>query len=84
MHDKQNCRIDVSLARGPLSSLQGQWRFIPVDESCRIEFEIAYVFASRWLGQLLDPLFAIVYERMVDAFAERAGVVYKQAGDGQD
>ena len=78
-HDKSNCRIEVRLARGPLKTLQGLWRFIPVNEHCKIEFEISYAFSNRVLEHLLDPLFALVYERMVDAFAARADNVYGQS-----
>lgn len=75
-HDRDGMRIDVRLARGPLSSLAGTWRFTERPGGSEISFEIDYAFSSRAMDKLLGPLFATVYERMVDAFGKRADEVY--------
>ena len=79
-HDRKCMRIDVRLARGPLSSLVGAWTFNRSGGGCMIEFTIDYAFSSRALDRLLGPLFATVYDRMVDAFGKRADEVYGDKG----
>ena len=77
IHDRDKLQIDVRLARGPLSFLVGTWNFTNAnDGGCVVGFSIDYAFSSRALGKLLGPLFAVVYERMVDAFGKRADEVY--------
>ena len=76
-HDREALCINVRLARGPLSFLRGRWSFHDNRSGgCEVRFVIDYAFANRLLDRLLGPLFATVYERMVDAFAKRADDVY--------
>lgn len=76
-HDATAEIIRVKLARGPLSFLHGEWRFLAHGEGgCRIEFEIDYEFSNRILTALLSPMFAAVYDRMIHAFAQQSHKVY--------
>lgn len=84
-HDPDALQINVQLAKGPLSFLRGQWRFMPLaGGGCRIEFEIDYEFPNRLLNTLLSPVFAAVYGRMIDAFVVRAAQVHGGQEDGSD
>lgn len=77
VHDAKALTIAVRLKRGPLHSLVGKWHFAAAkDDGCTVRFEIRYQFANRILEHMLGPLFAHVYENMVEAFAKRARQVY--------
>ncbi len=69
--------ISLSLEKGPFSSLNGTWRFIPLsEEACEVQFELHYVFASGLLGPLLTPVFDAIAGSFIDAFVARAEVLY--------
>lgn len=73
-------QIRMTLIDGPFSHLDGCWRFEPVGEAqdgaCRIHFEVHYAFASRALATLVGPIFDRIAGSLVDAFVQRADVVY--------
>ena len=65
--------IDMQLVEGPFNRFSAAWRFRPLGTgACTIEFTLAYEFASRSLGRLLEPLFDQIADTMVDAFKRRA------------
>jgi ribosome-associated toxin RatA of RatAB toxin-antitoxin module len=69
--------IVVTLRDGPFRHLHGQWRFVPLDErACKIEFEIAYEFATHVLERVVGPIFNRIANTFVDAFVRRAEAVY--------
>ena len=71
--------IEMRLASGPLSTLSGQWHFIPIEEQrCRIEFNLQYEFSNRLLGAALAKIFAAVFDHFVDYFIERAREKYRK------
>ena len=70
-------RIDIQLINGPFRKLMGHWFFIGVGNlGCRIEFKIEYEFASGVLETLVGGVFDNIADTMVDAFVNRADVVY--------
>jgi len=73
--------VDMRLVDGPFSVLEGTWRFTPLgtaepSQACKIEFDLAYAFASRPLEAVLSPVFDRVANTFVDSFVQRAGQVY--------
>lgn len=65
--------MNLSLQDGPFTHLQGQWRFLALNETaCKIEFALSYTFASRMLETLLTPVFSHIANSFVDAFVTRA------------
>jgi ribosome-associated toxin RatA of RatAB toxin-antitoxin module len=75
--------VKVELVDGPFSHLQGSWVFktLPSPDgkpqnTCKIEFELAYAFSSLALEIVLSPVFDKVANTFVDSFVKRAEQVY--------
>ncbi len=72
--------IEIKLRHGPFSRLDGSWRFLELDEAaCKIEFRLDYEFSSRILEKLVSPVFGYIANSFVEAFVQRAGVVYGES-----
>lgn len=71
-----NKMIEIRLVDGPFSHLEGFWRFDEVLQGCHISFDLEFDFAGRMFSMLLGPLFEQVTDKMVDAFCDRAQVLY--------
>ena len=74
--DNENRRpesIVVTLKDGPFRHLHGEWRFIALaPDACKIEFELAYEFATPVLGRIVGPVFNHIANSFIDAFVRRA------------
>lgn len=69
--------IKMRLLKGPFKSLDGIWRFIPLDNlGCKIEFTLNYEFASTMLSALIGPVFGKISTSLVDAFIAEADKRY--------
>jgi len=69
--------MSVKLVEGPFRTLDGDWRFTPLQGGgCKIEFRLHYEFSSRILEKLVGPVFHYIANTMVDAFVRRAQGVY--------
>ena len=79
VHDAQRLEISIRLLRGPFSSLQGNWKFVPAESGSRIDFVLEYEFASGMIGRMFAPLFSAAYGRMIDSFAEQAERLHSPA-----
>lgn len=71
-----NKMIEIRLVDGPFSHLEGFWRFDEAEGGCKISFDLEFEFAGRMFSMLLGPVFEQVTDKMVDAFCDRAEVVY--------
>ena len=70
--------IVITLKDGPFRHLHGEWRFIALaPDACKIEFELAYEFATRILDAAIGPVFGHIANTFIDAFVRRADVCYK-------
>lgn len=70
--------MDIRLVDGPFRHLEGFWHFIPLaSDACKIEFRLAYEFASPLLEKIIAPVFSHIANTFVDAFVERAERVYQ-------
>ncbi|MGL6030473.1 MAG: type II toxin-antitoxin system RatA family toxin [Legionella sp.] len=72
-----NKMIEIRLVDGPFSHLEGFWRFDEAEGGgCTISFDLEFEFAGKIFSMLLGPVFDQVTDKMVDAFCDRAEVVY--------
>ncbi|HAT7758518.1 TPA: type II toxin-antitoxin system RatA family toxin [Legionella pneumophila] len=71
-----NKMIEIRLVDGPFSHLEGFWRFDQEEKGCRISFDLEFEFAGKIFSMLLGPIFDQITDKMVDAFCERAEVIY--------
>ena len=73
----ENHRIELTLHSGPFKKLQGFWEFIPIDEQkCEISFELNFEFSFGPLALLAEPIFHGITANMIEAFSNRAKIVY--------
>ena len=71
--------IVVTLKDGPFRHLHGEWRFRALKpDACKVEFELAYEFATPVLEALLGPVFNHVANTFVEAFVKRAETTKKR------
>src|SRR5438045_8193619 len=69
--------IVITLKSGPFRQLQGEWRFQALERNaCKVEFELAYEFATLLLERIVGPVFNHIANTFVDAFVRRAESVY--------
>ena len=69
--------IVVTLRSGPFRHLHGEWRFRALDaNACKVEFDLAYEFATPILERIVGPVFNHIANTFVDAFVRRAESVY--------
>jgi ribosome-associated toxin RatA of RatAB toxin-antitoxin module len=65
--------IVVTLKDGPFRHLHGEWRFIALSEhGCKVEFDLAYEFATSLLDRMIGPVFSHIANTFIDAFVKRA------------
>ena len=69
--------IVVTLKDGPFRHLHGEWRFRALGEhGCKVEFALAYEFATHLLDRVIGPVFSHIASTFIDAFVRRADAVY--------
>ena len=69
--------IVVTLRDGPFRHLHGEWRFSALaPDACKVEFELAYEFATHVLEKVVGPVFSHIVNTFIDAFVRRAEAVY--------
>ena len=69
-------RIEMSLVEGPFTKLHGVWEFAELDSDLNLEFE----FSNRLVAMTVGKVFSSIADTLVDAFCQRAGQVYTDAG----
>ncbi|HXT05137.1 MAG TPA: SRPBCC family protein, partial [Casimicrobiaceae bacterium] len=66
---------------GPFRHLHGEWRFKALGEhGCKVEFDLAYAFATNLLDKVIGPVFSHIANTFIDAFVKRAENVYAASG----
>ncbi len=70
--------IRMQLVEGPFSALQGLWAFTPLqdDGACQVDFTLDYHFSSKLVEAVIGPVFGHIAKTFVEAFVQRAQVVY--------
>ena len=72
--------IVITLRDGPFRHLHGEWRFQSLaPDACKIEFELAYEFATTALEGAVGPVFSHIANTFIDAFVHRAESLYASA-----
>jgi coenzyme Q-binding protein COQ10 len=75
--DGPNMEILVEYLEGPFRKLKNRWSFRVVNQdSCEVDFFIAYEFRSRTLGLLMGAMFDAAFRRFAAAFERRADQLY--------
>jgi coenzyme Q-binding protein COQ10 len=69
--------ILVEYISGPFRHLENRWNFSEIgQDSCKVEFDIAYEFKSRAFALLVGGMFDAAFRRFAEAFESRADLVY--------
>ncbi len=69
-------RIDLSLLKGPFSSLSGCWEFQPVGEGgCRVRLQLDFEMRGA-LKFIVTPLITEVAGQLLQAMVKRADQIY--------
>lgn len=68
--------IEVRLVDGPFKQLEGFWLFENLSAGSRVSLHLEFEFSHIMMSMALGPLFNQVANMLVDAFIERASVVY--------
>lgn len=74
--DSDKLEIDVRYAEGPFKHLTNNWKFLPHEDGCEIDFYVDFEFNSRLLQSVIEALFTEAVRRMVRAFETRADKLY--------
>jgi ribosome-associated toxin RatA of RatAB toxin-antitoxin module len=73
--------IVMTLNNGPFRHLHGEWRFHALaPDACKVEFELAYEFATHMLEKVVGPVFAHIASTFIDAFVRRADSIHRAGG----
>jgi ribosome-associated toxin RatA of RatAB toxin-antitoxin module len=77
-------RMDLALVGGPFRHLAGGWGFKPLgDAGSRVSLELDFEFDSRTLDVMIGRFFEDICNKLVDAFTQRAAVVYGEPRIGR-
>ncbi len=74
---QKNKMIELKLVDGPFKHLEGFWRFEEIDENtCAVSLDLEFEFHNIIMEFAMGSVFTQVANTMLDAFCERAKVVY--------
>lgn len=79
--DSDKLEINVRYAEGPFKHLTNNWRFLPHEDGCEIDFYVDFEFNSRLLQSVIETLFTEAVRRMVRAFETRADELYNKSDE---
>lgn len=72
-----NKKIEMKLIDGPFKRLFGDWHFLELDDyACKISLELDFEFSSKVVEMAFGKIFKDLSNNMVDAFTQRAKLVY--------
>ena len=72
-----NESIEMTLLKGPFSSLNGVWTFKALgDEGCKVSLDLEFEIANPLLRATVGAVFSKAMNKMVDAFCQRAEQLY--------
>lgn len=73
----RNESIEMQLLKGPFSHLYGVWAFKALgDEGCRVSLDLEFELSNPILQATVGAVFGQAMNKMVDAFCQRADVLY--------
>ena len=85
--DEYLCRVELTPfesitiqgVEGPFTHLNSQWTFVPGPQGgeTEVKFSVDFEFKNKFLQHFGTPVFNQLTQRMMNAFEERARVIYK-------
>ena len=73
----ENESISMDLVNGPFKALTGGWRFQALgDDGCKVMLDLEFEFENRMTEMVLGRFFEDACNSLVDAFVQRAGLMY--------
>ena len=69
-------RIKVHYVDGPMRDLDNVWLFRDVEGGCEVEFDVRFTFRNAMFEKLAGQYFDRAFRKMVQAFEDRAAVLY--------
>lgn len=69
-------RIKVHYVDGPMRDLDNVWLFRDVEGGCEVEFDVRFTFRNAVFEKLAGQYFDRAFRKMVQAFEDRAAVLY--------
>jgi len=75
-------RIDIDYVEGPLKHLNNSWKFRAVPGGTEVDFCVDFAFRNRIFEALAGQMFDRALRRMINAFEDRAAVLYGEGGEG--
>ncbi|MEE9356450.1 MAG: type II toxin-antitoxin system RatA family toxin [Methylococcaceae bacterium] len=77
LDDQQN--IKISLLKGPFSSLEGNWTFLPLrEDASKISLDLEFEMSGKLTGLAFGSVFNQICNTMVNSFSQRAKQLYGQ------
>lgn len=74
-----NRSIKMELVEGPFKFLHGEWVFDEIDQQCcQISFTLHFEFSNALISLAFGKIFTELTTRMVDAFKQRAKIIYTE------
>jgi coenzyme Q-binding protein COQ10 len=75
-------QIDIDYIEGPLKYLHNHWKFRAVPGGTEVDFCVDFAFRNRIFEALAGQMFDRALRRMINAFEERAAVLYGAGESG--
>ena len=75
-------QIDIDYIDGPLKHLHNHWKFRAVPGGTEVDFCVDFAFRNRIFEALAGQMFDRALRRMINAFEERAAVLYGAGESG--
>jgi coenzyme Q-binding protein COQ10 len=70
-------RIEVIYLDGPMRDLDNVWEFRSTDDGgCEVDFAVSFTFRNAVFEKLAGQYFDRAFRKMVQAFEDRAAVLY--------
>ena len=73
---KAEGRIKMSLLKGPLRHLEGQWLVVKRKNGCEVMCQVDFQFEGRLSGFVGERFLGTIIPRLVDSFEARAEAFY--------
>ena len=75
---QKDSSISMKLIKGPFKKLNGEWKFQNNPESGSIvSLKMEFEFKNKLLKYAFGSAFRVITDSLVDAFVERARIIYK-------
>ena len=72
--------IEIDYVEGPLKYLHNSWKFRAVPGGTEVDFCVDFAFRNRIFEAIAGQMFDRALRRMINAFEERAAVLYGEGG----